>query len=136
MTDSPTKVLNQNKSDALCAAPVGETRQADWQRGVLVKDVPEGEKPYHGVVPPAGETQETGGPSRVRVPDGQTPLDDRLGHRYLDIIKEGSDARDSGAGSPYHGHSLEHCLHATGWVQRDLRIALDRALSAKEESRG
>ena len=64
---------------------------------------------------------------RVTVPEGQTPLDDNLGHRLLDVIREGERARDSGASSPYHGHSLEHCLHATGWVKRDLRIALDKA---------
>jgi hypothetical protein len=64
------------------------------------------------------------------VPEGQTPLDDSLSHRYLDVIKEGRDAFDSGASSPYHGHSLEHCLHATGWVQRDLRVALDKAKEA------
>ena len=67
---------------------------------------------------------------RVTVPEGQTPLDDNLGHRLLDVIREGERARDSGASSPYHGHSLEHCLHATGWVKRDLRIALDKALAA------
>lgn len=65
--------------------------------------------------------------ARVKVPSGQTPLNDRLGHRYLDVLNEGSKARDTGTGSPYHGHSLEHCLHAHGWVSRDLRIALDNA---------
>ncbi|MFG1302118.1 hypothetical protein V5F49_20220 [Xanthobacter sp. V3C-3] len=64
-----------------------------------------------------------------KVPDGQTPLDANLKHRYLDVIKEGEMARESGTGSPYHGHSLEHCLHAVGWVHRDLRIALDQAKS-------
>lgn len=64
---------------------------------------------------------------RVSVPEGQTPLDDKLEHRYLNVIKEGATARDTGSGSPYHGHSLEHCLHAAGWVQRDLRLALDKA---------
>lgn len=63
---------------------------------------------------------------RIKVPEGQTPLDDNLGHRLLDVIREGEKSRDSGAASPYHGHSLEHCLHAHGWVQRDLRIDLDR----------
>ncbi len=67
---------------------------------------------------------------RIRVPVGQTPLTDKLGHRYLDVIREGEKARDEGKGSPYHGHSLEHCLHATGWVQRDLRLALDATKSA------
>ena len=64
---------------------------------------------------------------RYPVPEGQTPLDDNLKHRYLDVIREGADAFDSGEGSPYHGYSLEHCLHATGWVKRDLRVALDKA---------
>lgn len=61
------------------------------------------------------------------VPEGQTPFDDSLNHPLLDVIKEGEKARETGNGSPYHGHSLEHCLHATGWVCRDLRIALDAA---------
>ena len=61
------------------------------------------------------------------VPAGQTPLDDKLIHRFLDVIREGEAARDAGTASPYHGHSLEHCLHATGWVLRDLRLALDEA---------
>lgn len=64
---------------------------------------------------------------RVKVPEGQTPLDDNLWHRLLDVINEGQKSRETGAHSPYHGHSLEHCLHATGWVQRDLRMALDAA---------
>lgn len=67
---------------------------------------------------------------RVKVPEGQTPLDDNLGHRLLDVIAEGQKARETGTYSPYHGHSLEHCLHATGWVQRDLRMALDAARRA------
>jgi hypothetical protein len=67
------------------------------------------------------------GDGRCKVPAGQTPLDDNLHHRLLDVIKEGQKARDNGTGSSYHGHSLEHCLHATGWVQRDLRLALDEA---------
>ena len=67
------------------------------------------------------------GDGRCKVPVGQTPLDDNLHHRLLDVIKEGQQCRDDGTGSPYHGRSLEHCLHATGWVQRDLRLALDEA---------
>ena len=65
----------------------------------------------------------------IKVPDGQTPLDVNLHHRYLEVIKEGEKARNTGVSNPYHGHSLEHCLHATGWVNRDLRIALDGALT-------
>ena len=68
------------------------------------------------------------------VPDGQTPLDDKLNHRLLDVIREGEAARDAGTGSPYHGHSLEHCLHATGWVSRDLRLALDEARARAEKA--
>ena len=60
---------------------------------------------------------------RVKVPEGQTPLNDKLGHRLLDVFNEGIKARDAGTGSPYHGHSLEGCIHAAGWVQRDLRLA-------------
>lgn len=72
---------------------------------------------------------------RVSVPDSQTPLNDDLGHRLLDVLKEGQDARDNGTPNPYHGHSLEHCLHAFGWVLRDLRIALDKC-KAELERRG
>lgn len=67
--------------------------------------------------------------ARCVVPDGQTPLDDKLNHRFLDVIKEGGTARDAGTGSPYHGHSLEHCLHSVGWVSRDLRLALEESRS-------
>lgn len=77
------------------------------------------------------EEGEFGGGATVRrspvVAKGQTPLDAGLRHPLLDVINEGSKARDTGATSPYHGHSLEHCLHATGWVQRDLRLALNDA---------
>ena len=66
------------------------------------------------------------------VPDGQTPLDDKLNHRLLDVIREGEAARDAGTGSPYHGHSLEHCLHATGWVAQDLRLALNESQARAE----
>lgn len=72
--------------------------------------------------------------SRVRVPSGQTPLDDNLQHRLLDVFNEGGKARDSGSRSPYHGHSLEHCLHAAGWVSRDLRLALDAKNAAHPEA--
>lgn len=78
-------------------------------------------------VMPSSPVSELVKEGRVRVPEGQTPLNDALGHRLLDVFNEGMAARDSAAGSPYHGHSLEHCLHASGWVQRDLRIALDKA---------
>ncbi len=70
---------------------------------------------------------------QVSVPAGQTPLDGKLEHPLLDVVRAGEKARDSGAGSPYHGHSLEHCLHAIGWVKRDLRIALDEAKAALTE---
>lgn len=55
------------------------------------------------------------------------PLDKNLDHPLLDIIREGERARDSGGSSPYPGGSLEHCLHATGWVSRDLQLALQKA---------
>src|SRR5690554_835878 len=73
---------------------------------------------------------------RIKVPHGQTALNDDLGHRYLDVIDEGMAARDSGVGSPYGRHSLEHCLHATGWVQRDLRLALDAARTDPAQDAG
>lgn len=71
---------------------------------------------------------------RVTVPIGQTPLDDKLGHPLLDVFNEGIKARDSGEGSPYHGHSLEHCIQAAGWVQRDLRLALDKTQTSVQEA--
>lgn len=63
---------------------------------------------------------------------GETPLDANLGHRYLDVFREGGEAFDNRTASPYSGHSLEHCLHAAGWVQRDLRVALDSVLAERE----
>ena len=69
---------------------------------------------------------------RVKVPDGQTPLNEKLSHPLLDVFNEGIAARDNGTSSPYHGHSLEHCLHAAGWVQRDLRLALDATKAATQ----
>lgn len=69
---------------------------------------------------------------QIKVPEGQTPLNADLRHPLLDVFKEGSAARDSGAASPYHGNSLEHCIHASGWVSRDLRLALDAALDKIE----
>jgi len=78
---------------------------------------------------PAPLTVATG---RCKVPQGQTPLNDNLGHHLIDVFNEGSRARDTDAFSPYHGHSLEHLIHAAGWVQRDLRLALDAELSSKD----
>lgn len=72
--------------------------------------------------------------TRVTVPEGQTPLNDKLGHRLLDVFREGQEARKNGTGSTYHGHSLEHCIHAAGWVQQDLRMALDMAHQATVEN--
>lgn len=57
----------------------------------------------------------------------ETPLDGKLGHRLLDVYNEGQRARDEGTRSPYGGQSLEHCLHAAGWVSRDLQLALEAA---------
>lgn len=67
------------------------------------------------------------------VPAGQTPLDGFLKHPLLDAFNAGVKARVEGAGSPYHGNSLEHCLHAAGWVQQDLRMALDKAREQSEK---
>lgn len=62
------------------------------------------------------------------VPAGQTPLDTDLSHPLMRVFNEGYQARKGGQrSSPYHGHSLEHWAHATGWVQCDLRMALDKA---------
>lgn len=76
----------------------------------------------------AGQGESTTG--RVKVPEGQTPLNYDLHHPLMDAFNAGSKARDTGGVSPYHGHSLEHLLHACGWVQRDLRLALDAARNA------
>lgn len=45
-------------------------------------------------------------------------------NRLAKIIQEGRDARDSGEGNPYE-LSVESLMHAQGWIERDLRIALD-----------
>lgn len=57
--------------------------------------------------------------------DKLTPLDPDMSHPVIKVILEGIAARDSGANSPYPGNTLEHSLHAFGWVQRDLRLAWD-----------
>lgn len=75
-----------------------------------------------GQIVPVSTTPTSG---RIKVPEGQTPLNDDLKHRLLDVFSEGMKARKTGTSSPYHGHSLEHCLYASGWVQQDLRMALD-----------
>lgn len=49
----------------------------------------------------------------------------------MDIINEGEKARDSGAASPYRGNTLAHMLHATGWVLRDLSLALERETNGR-----
>lgn len=56
----------------------------------------------------------------------ETPLDANLDHRLLRVFREGMHARDTGAEDPYHAGTLEHCLHASGWVSRDLSLALQR----------
>lgn len=61
----------------------------------------------------------------------ETPLDAKLGHCLLDVYAEGQRARDTGAVSPYGGQSLEHCLHAAGWVSRDLALALAAATNGQ-----
>lgn len=60
---------------------------------------------------------------------GPITLDGSLNHRLLDVFREGERAREHGGKSHYGGHTLEHCLHACGWVSRDLRLALDAANS-------
>lgn len=61
-----------------------------------------------------------------------TPLDRDLSHPVIKVIQEGVDARENGTNSPYPGNTLEHSLHAFGWVQRDLRLAFD-ACKAREK---
>ena len=82
-----------------------------------------------------GKTLEAVWPKRnVKVLPGETPLNGDLGHPLLDVFKAGELARDNGTPSPYSGHSLEHCLHAAGWVKRDLRLALDAAQARLSEA--
>jgi hypothetical protein len=65
-------------------------------------------------------------------PMAYIPLNEKLGHPLLDVFNAGCAARDAGRGtSGYPGNSLEHVIHAAGWVQRDLRLALDK-LQGKE----
>lgn len=68
---------------------------------------------------------------KIAVPAGQTPLEDLpgkpLSHPLVDVFSEGQAAFRNGGSSPYHGHSLEHIVHAWGWVSADLRAALDEA---------
>lgn len=45
--------------------------------------------------------------------------------RLTGLIREGEQARIDGTPCPYDGQSIEHALHATGWVNKDLRLALD-----------
>ena len=47
--------------------------------------------------------------------------------RLYHYVKEGAKARQNGTSSPYAGNTLAHFLHATGWVQEDLRQGLMRA---------
>lgn len=122
---------------ALEGAPEGEgkTWDAEYSRTDFEGDILVRTKAPQGAFKPTGEHW-NGKPYRLRnkvqpidwnVPAGQTPLNATLGHKYLDVVSEGAASRDSGEHSPYHGHSLEHCLHGIGWVQRDLRLALDQA---------
>jgi hypothetical protein len=55
-----------------------------------------------------------------------TPLNEKLGHPLLDVFNAGEKARETGGTSGYPGNSLEYIVHAAGWVQRDLRLALDK----------
>ena len=61
----------------------------------------------------------------------ETPLDANLDHRLLRVFREGMRARDTGAEDPYRAGTLEHCLHASGWVSRDLSLALQRESGGK-----
>ena len=85
---------------------------------------------------PAAKPAQGEAVGRCKVPIGQTPLNDKLSHPMLDVFNEGSVARDQGTVSPYHGHSLEHLIHAAGWVQRDLRLALDAKAPNPPDSAG
>ena len=51
------------------------------------------------------------------------------------IVGEGIRARDGGDGGAYVGNTIEHYLHSVGWVQRDLRLALDSARKDLGETR-
>lgn len=43
------------------------------------------------------------------------------------ILNEGSEARREGTNNPYKVNSIEHLLHAEGWLKEDLRLALIKA---------
>ena len=101
---------------------------ADFFAATLAKADPRAWDHLLTYAPGADQAPVTGGVKKV--PDGQTPLDERLRHPLLDVFNEGAAARESGKSSPYHGHSLEHCLHAAGWVQKDLSLALAAARMA------
>lgn len=81
-------------------------------------------------------TQERDGMAeRVQAVDLKAP-DATLGQSGLyqqisSLVKDGQLARDSGTGSPHNGASIAHYLHCVGWVQRDLRLALDAASPRK-----
>lgn len=48
--------------------------------------------------------------------------------RLVDIFKGGAEARDTGKHCSHLGNT-EHLVHSWGWVQRDLRLALDGCLA-------
>ena len=112
MTDTTNETqVEVTLADRLLLAKLAKTRTSEERQWLVAR---------HRI-----QAEKRKAPRKVR--EGETPLDDNLGHRLLDVVNEGRKARDEGTSSPYGGHSLEHCLHATGWVQQDLRLALDKA---------
>lgn len=54
----------------------------------------------------------------------------------LTVLKEGQESRRTGKPSPYDGQSVQHQLHAYGWVCEDLRLALIEASPKYAKSQG
>jgi len=67
-----------------------------------------------------------------RVPD-YTALEYRV---VAHLLNEGSEARRHGTHNPHKGNSIEHLLHAEGWLKEDLRLALIDASPSYARSQG
>lgn len=52
------------------------------------------------------------------------------------LIDEGARARRDGTPNPYRGNTIEHMLHARGWLTEDLRLALIDASPSYARSQG
>lgn len=60
--------------------------------------------------------------------DGRNKFEPRLtGDEIFAALKQGEKSFDHATPSPYSGGSIEHQIHAYGWVKRDLQIGLCKA---------